>query len=142
MARKGNRRMIGWIIALVVVVILVIAGGIMWSRLNKEHVEAMNVTLDGADFSKLKDGIYNGAYEGGMYRWRANEVKVTVSSGKVTDIQQINTKDPAAAKFDNALLYKRVIDNQSLQVDTISSATLTSKAYLKAIEDALLKAGK
>jgi uncharacterized protein with FMN-binding domain len=77
-----------------------------------------------------------------MYKWRANEVKVTVSSGKVTDIQQINTKDPAAAKFDNELLYKRVIESQSLQVDTISSATLTSKAYLKAIEDALIKAGK
>jgi uncharacterized protein with FMN-binding domain len=33
-----------------------------------------------------------------------------------------------------------VIDAQSLQVDTISGATLTSKAYLKAVENALLKA--
>jgi major membrane immunogen (membrane-anchored lipoprotein) len=31
----------------------------------------------------------------------------------------------------------RVIREQSLQVDTISGATLTSKAFLKAIENAL-----
>jgi uncharacterized protein with FMN-binding domain len=33
-----------------------------------------------------------------------------------------------------------VIQAQSLQVDTINSATLTSKAYLQAIENALVQA--
>ncbi len=142
MARKGNRRMTGWIIALVILAGLLIFGGVMWTRLNKEHIEAKNIPLDGADFSKLKDGTYTGNYAGGMYKWRANEVEVTIGTGKVTGIQQQNSKDPAAARFDTELLYKRVIDAQSLQVDTISGATLTSKAYLKAVEDALIKAGK
>jgi uncharacterized protein with FMN-binding domain len=38
------------------------------------------------------------------------------------------------------MLYERVIQSQSLQVDTISGATLTSKAYLQCVENALLQA--
>jgi uncharacterized protein with FMN-binding domain len=40
------------------------------------------------------------------------------------------------------MLYDRVIESQSLQVDTISGATLTCKARLKAVENALIKAQK
>lgn len=32
------------------------------------------------------------------------------------------------------------IEAQSLQVDTVSGATLTSKAYLKSVENALMQA--
>jgi len=132
--------MIGWTIALVVVAALAAAGGIGWSRLMKEHREAKSLPLDAVDFSKLNDGTYHGAYEGGMYKWRANECQVTVSSGKVTDIRLVASKDPAAKNTQAEVLYERVIQAQSLQVDTISSATLTSKAYLKAVENALLQA--
>jgi len=37
-------------------------------------------------------------------------------------------------------LYDRVIAGQSLHVDTVSGATLTSKAYLQAVENALVQA--
>jgi len=132
--------MIGWTIALVVVAALAAAGGIGWSRLMKEHREAQSLPLNAVDFGKLNDGTYHGAYEGGMYKWRANECQVTVSSGKVTDIRLVASKDPAAKNTQHEMLYERVIQAQSLQVDTISSATLTSKAYLKAVENALLQA--
>ena len=132
--------MIGWIIALVVMAALAAAGGAGWSRLMKEHREARSLPLNAVDFGKLNDGTYHGAYEGGMYKWRANECQVTVSSGKVTDIQLVASKDPAAKNTQHEMLYERVIQAQSLQVDTISSATLTSKAYLKAVENALLQA--
>jgi uncharacterized protein with FMN-binding domain len=39
-------------------------------------------------------------------------------------------------------LFKRVIDSDSLQVDAISGATLTSKAHLKALENALKQSQK
>ena len=77
-----------------------------------------------------------------MYKWRVNECDVSVSKGKVTDIQLSATKDPAAPNMQHKELYDRVIKAQSLQVDTISSATLTSKAYLKAVENALVQAEK
>ena len=50
--------MIGWIIALVVVAVLAAVGGRGWWYLSREHEEARNVSLDGVDFSKLKDGTY------------------------------------------------------------------------------------
>lgn len=132
--------MIGWIIALIVVVVLGIAGSIGWSKLSKEHQEARNLPLDAVDFNKLDDGTYQGAYEGGMYKWRANECQVTVANGKVTDIQLTASVDPGAEKTGYQTLYDRVIQAQSLQVDTVSGATLTSKAYLQAVENALLQA--
>ena len=48
--------------------------------------------------------------------------------------------ETAAKNMQASELYDRVMAAQSLQVDTITSATLTSKAYLKAVEDALCKA--
>jgi len=132
--------MIGWIIALTILVVLGTAGGIGWSSLMKEHREARSLPLDSVDFSRLADGTYHGAYEGGMYKWRANACDVTVSAGKVADIQLAGSKDPGGKNTQHESLYDRVIEAQSLQVDTISGATLTSKAYLQAVENALVQA--
>ena len=127
-------------IALAVVAVVGVAGAIGWSRLSKEHKEARSLPLQDVDFATLKDGTYHGAYGGGMYKWRANECQVTVSSGRVTDIQLVGSKDPGGKNTQHQVLYERVIAAQSVQVDTISGATLTSRAYLKAVEDALNKA--
>ena len=127
-------------IALVVVAVSAAAGGFGWSRLMKEHKEARSLPLNAVDFSKLKDGTYHGAYAGGMYKWRANECDVTVTDGRVTDIQLVGSKDPGSKNTQHKELYDRVIKAQSLQVDTITSATLTSKAWLQAVENALIPA--
>lgn len=63
-------------------------------------------------------------------------MQVTVSARKVTAIKLVeHAKNQSTASSDE--LFGRVIESQSLQVDTISGATLTSKGYLKAIENAL-----
>jgi uncharacterized protein with FMN-binding domain len=132
--------MIGWIVGLTIAAGAGIGGWIGWSSLMKEHEEARNIPLADLDFSRLKTGNFHGSYAGGMYGWRANDCDVKVEDGKVTDIQLTGSKDPAKENMQSRELYQRVIDVQSLQVDTISSATLTSKAYLKALENALVQA--
>jgi uncharacterized protein with FMN-binding domain len=92
--RKGRRIMLGWIIAFIVIGVLGIGGIIGWSFLTKEHNEARNLPLNAVDFSKLNDGNYIGEYEGGMYKWRANKVQVTVTLGKVSDIKLLDSSDP------------------------------------------------
>ena len=134
--------MLGWIIALIIIAVLGVGGAIGWSYLSKEHNEAKNLPLNTVDFSKLNDGTYIGEYEGGMYKWRATKVQVTVSSGKVKDIKLLSSSDPGCKNTNQAPLYDKVIEAQSLQVDTVSGATLTSKAYLKSVENALIKAQK
>lgn len=131
--------MIGWIIALVLVAALGAGGTIGWSYLGKEHKEIRNLPLDGVDFSRLNDGIYVGEYDGGMYKMRANKIQVTVAAGKVTEIKALEHKENQKPEFLDKL-YGRVIEAQSLQVDTISGATITSKAYLKGAEEALKQA--
>ena len=127
------------VVLAIVVVVLAIGGGIGWVFLSREHREARSLPLNAVDFSKLVDGTYHGLYEGGMYKWRRNECDVTVANGKVTDIRLTASKDPGKENAGAEMLYERVIATQSLQVDTISGATLTGKAYLQCVENALLQ---
>jgi len=138
---KGNSKAKGCLmVMLIILVLLAVGGGIGWVLLSREHREARSLPLNAIDFSKLNDGTYHGLYAGGMYRWRKNECDVKVTNGKVTAIQLAGSKDPAAENTDYEMLYERVIAAQSLQVDTISGATLTSKAYLQCVENALVLA--
>jgi uncharacterized protein with FMN-binding domain len=138
---KGKSKFRGCMVALaVILLILAIGGGIGWSFLSKEHREAASLPLNAVYFDMLKDGDYHGLYAGGMYKWRKNECDVTVKNGKVTGIQLVNSTDPGAKNTYTAMLYERVIKAQSLQVDTISGASLTSKAYLQCVENALIQA--
>jgi uncharacterized protein with FMN-binding domain len=139
---KGRRAAKGCaLVLLILVVLLAIGAAIGWSFLAREHREARSLPLNAVNFDKLKnDGVYHGLYEGGMYGWRYNECDVTVKDGRVTGIQLVGSIDPGTENTDYKMLYDRVIKAQSLQVDTISGATLTSKAYLQCVENALLQA--
>lgn len=122
----------------VIVLVVLVAGGAGGALLFTagERREAKNLPIRALDFKQIKNGTYVGEYEGGMYKWRANKVQVTVTSSKVTDIKVLEQAEKKPAEFTDEL-FGRVIREQSLQVDTISGATLTSKAFLKAIENAL-----
>lgn len=139
--QKGKRRGKGCLIALLIIVmVLAVSGVIGWWFIYKEHREAANLPLNAVDFGQLNDGTYHGAYAGGMYKWRYNECDVVVTKGKVSDVQLTASIDPGAENTNAEMLYDRVIQAQTLQVDTISSATLTSKGYLQCIENALIPA--
>ena len=78
-------------------------------------------------------GIYTSRYSKG--RWR-NTVEVTISNEKITAINPLQTVVVEKEDVTKAL-FKSVIDEQKITVDTVSVATVISKAYLKAIENAL-----
>jgi len=124
-------------LAILGVIVVVLAGGLIFTE--GERREGRNLSIKAVDFGAIPDGTYRGKYEGGRYKWRANEVEVTVSSGKVTEIEVAGNPAAPILKVTDPL-FDRVIDAQSLQVDTISQATITSKAYLKSVEKALTSA--
>jgi uncharacterized protein with FMN-binding domain len=76
-----------------------------------------------------------------MHGFRENAVEITIIDGIIIKIEnKINMEEK-----DNEFLitlYSKVIDNQSLDIDGISGSTLTSKAYLKSIENAVNNADK
>lgn len=124
-------------IKVVLKVVLGVALSLGASMFLRSGLEAgRNIPIGILDFSKLKDGIYIGCYKAG--RW-SNEVKVTVSSGKVTGIRILRDVRFAMRSVSEDVM-NSIMEAQSLQVDTVSGATITTRAYLKAVENALTEA--
>jgi len=121
------------IICASVVFIIAVAGGAFF--LTRGLHEARDIEVMGVDMSSLEDGTYEGKYTRG--RW-TNEVSVTVKDNRITDIEVVKSVLFERPEVTEELL-KRVVEKQDTTVDVVSGATVTSKAYLKAIEDALIK---
>ena len=96
--------------------------------------DGAQVVINGINIEGTPDGSYTGEYKAG--RW-SNTVAVSVKDGSITAIEIVD--DVVAAWVTNASgeVFRRVVEAQDTLVDTVSGATVTSKAYLKAIEDAL-----
>jgi uncharacterized protein with FMN-binding domain len=85
------------------------------------------------------NGKTNGIYRGN-YSLSGTPVKVsldvTVQDNNITEINIIkHTCSPIGKKAERII--KSIIEKQNLEVDTISGATASSKAFLKAVENAL-----
>ncbi len=81
----------------------------------------------------LKDGNYIGKYKAG--RW-TNELRITVQDQRIIKIDIV--KDVKFPKPEwTAELLERIIKKQNTDIDIIAGATVTSKAYLKSVENAL-----
>lgn len=117
-------------IIFIVFIIAVIGAGFYMTRgLEK----GKDIVVNEVKTTRLIDGDYNGEYKSG--RW-SNEVKVTIKEGKISALEVI--KDVTFPKPEwTKQLFDKVIEKQSTEVDVISGATVTSKAYLKSIENAL-----
>lgn len=84
-----------------------------------------------------------GTYEGqGEGREGIVSFSVTFSKNRITDIQVIGQNETAGIG-QKALetMKSRILKEQSLAVDTVSGATVTSKAMLSAVAEAAVKAG-
>jgi uncharacterized protein with FMN-binding domain len=116
--------------------ILVIAGGIFYLFYGLSSGE--NLDINAADLRSVSDGTYSGKYNAG--RW-TNELNVTVKDHRITKIDVV--KDVTFPKPEwTAQLFEEVIDTQNIDIDAITGATVTSKAYLKSIENALTSNGR
>ncbi len=92
-----------------------------------------------ADFNALNDGVYTSTNTG--YMLTPINVEVTVEGGKVTNINvdQPDEKDDRSAAA-LATLPDRIVDSSSLEVDSISSATISSESIKLSVAEALLQA--
>jgi Uncharacterized protein conserved in bacteria len=125
------KKVITIILVVVGVIVLAIGGGIMYITSGLES--GANLAINSVNVAQLEDGSYTGNYDGG--RW-SNEVAVTISDHKISQIDVIKPVKFEKAEVTDALI-SSVIEKQDTTVDTVSGATVTSKAYLKSIENAL-----
>lgn len=106
---------------------------------SRAYVDSIPAVLSG--LAAKADGLYRGSYTiglpaGAFAVFRHVEVDVAVASGAITRIDLIEPEIMRTADF-FLELPGRIVAAQSLDVDGVSSVTYTSKAFIKAVEDAV-----
>lgn len=70
------------------------------------------------------------------------KVSVTFSDNAITDVQVVEHKETSGiADAPIERIPKAIVENQSLNIDTIAGATMTSDAILAAVADCVVQAG-
>jgi len=87
------------------------------------------------DLALKTDGIYRGNYD--LSGTPVNVIlDVTVENHKITEIKIVkHSCSPIGKKAEK--ITNQIIENQNLDIDAVSGATGSSKAILKAVENAL-----
>jgi uncharacterized protein with FMN-binding domain len=124
------------------IVLLVVVGGFLGVKAmlartesNLESLKYMEIAQ--IDLSIIEDGVYTGSYSAFPV---AAEVSVTVKDHVITAIELVKHENGQGAPAE--VIPGRVVESQSLQVDSVSGATYSSRVILKAIENALLSAAE
>ena len=81
----------------------------------------------------VDDGIYNGEAEAGSYVYK---VKVEVQNHRIVNIEGIDNRKSSYVSYAEGV-FTKIIKQQKVDVDAITGATTTSKAFMKAVENAL-----
>lgn len=125
--KKNSKR----IVVLVVTLVLVVVGGLFYlsSGLN----DGMNIEVNRFNVSDMDDGTYRGTFD--YKRW-SNTVDVEVKDKRIVAITIVDDVTFVQEGVSDEL-FAAVINQQDIVEDLVSEATITSKAYLKAIEDAM-----
>jgi uncharacterized protein with FMN-binding domain len=101
--------------------------------------EVGNMVIKDIDLNKVPDGVYTGAFH--KARW-TNKVEVTVQDHRLAAIKNLHkVKDSGSQKVvDGAIA--AMLARQSVQIDAVSGASVNTKAFQKAVENALTEAQK
>jgi len=122
-------------ILVVILVCIALLAGSIGGFLVVASKELSKMDVTDLDFSQLSDGSYRGEHR---YMGFTCTVEVTVNDHRIS---RITVSEGRRDKYvDKAkMVTQRVIDAQSLNVDAVTGATFSSKAILKAVENALKK---
>ena len=90
-----------------------------------------------AEPAAYRDGVYTGTGTGFGGQMT---VQVTVSGGKITDIQVLSSKDDSPYLQNACTLLQNIIASQSTNVDAVSGATYSSAGLIEAVRNALANA--
>lgn len=91
-------------------------------------------TFDNIDISVVSDGVYTGEYDVGFIYAK---VEVTVENAQITNIEILEHKNDRGDSAETVI--NKIVEEQKIDVDTISGATNSSTVIKKAVENALKK---
>ena len=112
-------------------IFIVIVFGIWMATLGLNDIRKM--AIHDIDLQKVQDGTYSGSFK--KTRWH-NDVEVTVKNHRIQDIKNTNKLPPPNRMVvDKAI--RAILIKQSLLIDVVSGASVNTKAFQKAVENAL-----
>lgn len=94
--------------------------------------ETKSLTITTPNYARLADGTYRGAYEGGLV---VAEVAVTIADGRIESVNLVKHDHGRGGEAEK--IVDHIVAAQSLDIEVVSGATVSSKAILKATEHAL-----
>ncbi len=108
------------------------------TSLSDEIEQIINMDISPVNPATVPDGEYTGQFP---FRERLlYKVKVTVNSGKMTDIEVLENGTGNEYAQKALKVVPRMLEKQSPDVDVVTGATVTSKALMKCVEEALKEA--
>lgn len=101
-------------------------------RIWKYNEMVKTITISEPEIAKVNDGIYEGQCD---LRFVYAKVRVMIKNHQIKDVIIIKHENSRGKKAE--LILDDVIRQQKLGVNMVTGATASSKALLKAVEDAL-----
>ncbi len=111
------------ILALLIIIVIAVA-------LNLP--KPLSISDDSFDLSAVADGVYEGECDNGLVLAR---VEVEVRGHAITGIHILEHRNGMGSPAE--VITDEVVSRQSVEVDAVSGATMSSQTILKAIENAL-----
>jgi uncharacterized protein with FMN-binding domain len=127
------KKVIVCVVCVILVSLIFLAGRYFYMLLKYKQIVA-DIVIESPNIANISDGTYRGEFDAIMI---SADVSVTISDHRITYIKinkHINGRGQPAERITDD-----VLSAQSLNVDTITGATNSSKVILKAIDIALEK---
>ena len=115
------------------VLLVGLAAGIIYLKNVADYKQAVNeTTIEEINISDISDGVYIGEYDVNFIYAR---VEVTVQNGEITNINILEHRHERGKTAE--AINTKIVDEQRIDVDTISGATNSSTVIKKAVANAL-----
>lgn len=124
--KKGKKMLL---ITFIVVLFLFVTGKIIIGNMVKN---VKNISASMPDLSNIQDGDYIGEYSITPVHVK---VEVSVNNHQITDISILQHDNGLGSTAES--IVNDIVEEQSLDIDAISGATVSSKCILKAVENAI-----
>lgn len=118
---------------LIVLIFLVMMAAFLFWNIDIDVDEILADTHIGdIELNTLENGVYTGQHSAGLVEV---ELSVNIDDGKIVDIQLLSHDNWRGGKAEE--IVSNIVNKQSLDVEVVSGATISSKVIIKSVENAL-----
>lgn len=126
------RKKIVMILIMLFLLLALIFGTAYIDRVGEYKRAVKETTIEEVNISDIPDGVYIGEYD---VNFIYAKVEVDVSGGKIIDVRILEHRQERGKAAE--AVANEIVDEQRIDVDTVSSATNSSIVIKKAVEVAL-----